>query len=210
MKKLYVVLFMGMLAGTIFAQVGSISGFVYSISTSQPIAGAYVVAQGPSVGNDSTCMYGGYQINNLAPGYYTVQASAPGFQLSARCSVLVHPGQNTSNINFHLVPTGQYPGCEELPNQAGTINLDCYPNPFTEFSCVSFRINKKTDVRLKVIDVTGKEVRILFNSALEPGSHLFAWNGKNDYENAVPMGVYFYKLEAGKMEFITKPIRLIK
>jgi len=106
MKKMLVLLVSSLLALPALAQVGSISGFVYDASTSQPIAGAYVVASGPGWGADSTCQFGGYQITCLTPGIYHVEASAPGFEPGYRCSVIVHPGQNTPNINFYLVPTG--------------------------------------------------------------------------------------------------------
>ncbi len=102
MKKLLFMLIVIYTAA--LAQNGSISGFVFDAITSYRICHAYVTAQGPGFGSDTTCQMGGYQIPNLPPGYYLVTASAPGYQPGSICSVVVHPGQNTPNINFYLVP----------------------------------------------------------------------------------------------------------
>jgi hypothetical protein len=70
-----------------------------------------------------------------------------------------------------------------------------YPNPFNPSTKIKFEIpfspfeGGKGDVKLVVYDVLGKEITILINQLLQPGTYEVEWNGSN-----YPSGVYFYKL----------------
>ncbi len=79
-----------------------------------------------------------------------------------------------------------------------------YPNPFNPTTHFGFRIAEFGLVRLTVYDVLGKEVQVLVNEELQPGSYEAEWNAA-DY----PSGVYYYKLESGSYSE-TKKMVLIK
>jgi hypothetical protein len=66
-----------------------------------------------------------------------------------------------------------------------------YPNPFNPSTNIRFEIPKGGQfVSLKVYNILGREVAILVNQQLNPGSYEVQWNaGKNS------SGVYFYRLE---------------
>ncbi len=84
-----------------------------------------------------------------------------------------------------------------------------YPNPFNPVTKIKFDIpsnvkRQTSNVKLIVYDVVGKEVQILVNQKLSPGSYDVEFDGSN-----FSSGIYFYKLEAGN--FIeTKRMVLIK
>jgi hypothetical protein len=65
-----------------------------------------------------------------------------------------------------------------------------YPNPFNPSTVISFAIAKEEFVKLKVYDVTGKEVATLLIEKLSMGSHSVSFNAA-----ALTSGVYFYRLE---------------
>ncbi|MFZ1461960.1 MAG: T9SS type A sorting domain-containing protein [Ignavibacteria bacterium] len=72
-----------------------------------------------------------------------------------------------------------------------------YPNPFNPVTKLEFEISNSGFVSLKVFDLTGKEVAVLINQNLSPGSYETEFNAGNSGQgNNFASGVYFYKLEA--------------
>lgn len=82
--------------------------------------------------------------------------------------------------------------------------LQNYPNPFNPATTIKFRIAKQQTVELKIYDLTGKEVEILINRQLSPGTYESYWKA-SEY----PSGIYFYRLSSGKFTETRKMI-LIK
>jgi photosystem II stability/assembly factor-like uncharacterized protein len=73
-----------------------------------------------------------------------------------------------------------------------------YPNPFNPETKIKFEIplsvrGQKSEVKLSVYDVTGREVRTLVNSELAPGVYEYSFDGAG-----LGSGVYFYKLESNR------------
>jgi ligand-binding sensor domain-containing protein len=79
-----------------------------------------------------------------------------------------------------------------------------YPNPFNPSTTIAFDLTKPAPVKLKVFDVTGREVAVLANQVFQAGTHkiVFTPNGLAD-------GVYFYRIEAGEFAQ-TKKLTLLK
>jgi beta-glucosidase len=67
-----------------------------------------------------------------------------------------------------------------------------YPNPFNPMSTITFSIPSSSFVTLKVYDALGREVSTLVRGELHAGVHTREMNGE-----ALPSGVYFYRLQAG-------------
>ncbi len=72
-----------------------------------------------------------------------------------------------------------------------------YPNPFNPITKIKFSIppvrqRHAFDVRLVIYDILGREVSVLVNEELKPGTYEVEWNASN-----YPSGVYFYKLISG-------------
>ena len=76
-----------------------------------------------------------------------------------------------------------------------------YPNPFNPSTKIKFDLPKSNLtlsgakgllVRLVIYDILGKEIAVLVNEQLKPGSYEAEWNASN-----YPSGVYYYKLISG-------------
>ncbi|MGH2575624.1 MAG: T9SS type A sorting domain-containing protein [Ignavibacteria bacterium] len=67
-----------------------------------------------------------------------------------------------------------------------------YPNPFNVVTSFKFQITSLGFARLIVYDVLGREVAVLVNEELKPGTYEVDFDGTN-----YPSGVYYYRLEAG-------------
>jgi hypothetical protein len=73
-----------------------------------------------------------------------------------------------------------------------------YPNPFNPTTRFGFRIADFGLVRLTLFDVLGKEVSVLVNQQLSPGTYEVDFDGTN-----LPSGVYYYRLDASASLGIT-------
>ena len=79
-----------------------------------------------------------------------------------------------------------------------------YPNPFNPTTKIKIQISKLADTKVTVYDILGREVEVLINEQLKPGTYEVEWNAAN-----YTSGVYFYKLAAG--DFVeTKKMLLVK
>lgn len=81
-----------------------------------------------------------------------------------------------------------------------------YPNPFNPNTQIEFNISKTDLITLTIFDLLGREVITLINEEKKPGSYTVKWNGKNNYENEVSSGVYFYQLKASSLSQVRKLI----
>ena len=79
-----------------------------------------------------------------------------------------------------------------------------YPNPFNPKTIINFQLPKFSSVKLFIYDVLGKEISILVNETLKPGSYNIEWDASN-----YASGVYFYRLMAGDFSE-TKKMVLVK
>jgi hypothetical protein len=67
-----------------------------------------------------------------------------------------------------------------------------YPNPFNPVTQIRFDLPQASDVKLRVYDLLGREVRTLIHERLAAGEHHTAFDA-----SALPSGIYFYRLQAG-------------
>ncbi len=66
-----------------------------------------------------------------------------------------------------------------------------YPNPFNPETNIKFKLPQKSHIKLAVFDILGKEIEILKDETLEPGTYTQKFDGKN-----LSSGMYIYRLEA--------------
>jgi len=79
-----------------------------------------------------------------------------------------------------------------------------YPNPFNPSTKFKFQIAKLTNAKVSVSDILGREVEVLVDKQLQPGTYEVDWNA-----SAFPSGVYFYRLATNNYSE-TKKMVLIK
>ncbi|MBN2090250.1 T9SS type A sorting domain-containing protein [candidate division KSB1 bacterium] len=84
-----------------------------------------------------------------------------------------------------------------------------YPNPFNPTTNISFALAEKGQTQLSIFNLAGQQIRTLVNAELPAGSHSVAWDGKDANYQAVPSGIYFYKIVTNNMSE-TRRMVLIK
>jgi len=76
---------------------------------------------------------------------------------------------------------------------------DNFPNPFNPSTTLRFDLPQSVkNVQLVVYDILGQKVAVLYSGALMAGRYSYQWNGKSQFGNPVPSGVYFATFRAGK------------
>lgn len=81
-----------------------------------------------------------------------------------------------------------------------------YPNPFNPVTTIKFAIPKAAKVTLKVYDILGREVDVLFDNVdFNPGTVTYDYDGTN-----LASGVYFYSLIVNNNKIDTKKMILVK
>lgn len=79
-----------------------------------------------------------------------------------------------------------------------------YPNPFNPVTNIKFAVSKAGFVTLKVYDMLGREVAVLVNDSMTPGSYEYQFDA-----GKLTSGIYFYTLKTNAFSD-TKKMMLIK
>ncbi len=66
-----------------------------------------------------------------------------------------------------------------------------FPNPFNPSTSMRFDIPRHSDVKLTVYNLLGKEVKILVNESLDPGSYEYKFDA-----GGLPSGIYYFQLKS--------------
>jgi len=84
-----------------------------------------------------------------------------------------------------------------------------YPNPFNATTSISYNLPKSSPVQIEVYNVKGQLVKTLENSQKTAGDYSVIWDGKDQNDQSVSAGMYFYKMKSG-MFSSTKKMILMK
>ena len=86
--------------------------------------------------------------------------------------------------------------------------LSNYPNPFNPSTTISYELSQQelADASITIFNTRGQIVRVFSN--LDSNGNI-VWNGKDQNDNIVNSGVYFYKLDYIETSQVRKMI-LIK
>ncbi|MDX2475364.1 MAG: alkaline phosphatase family protein [Candidatus Krumholzibacteria bacterium] len=103
-------------------------------------------------------------------------------------------------------PVSSVPDSSE-PEQ---LALTAYPNPFNPTTKIVFELPRAEKASLRIYDMGGRLVRdLISDNILNAGQHAAVWRGDDEAGNVVAAGLYFYRLEAGKVSE-TKRVVLLK
>lgn len=81
-----------------------------------------------------------------------------------------------------------------------------YPNPFRQSTVIRYWLPTKSEISLKIYDLTGRLVKILVAEEVKAGYHAIIWNGEDEKGKKVKKGIYFCRLEVDTVSPQTKKI----
>jgi len=86
-----------------------------------------------------------------------------------------------------------------------------FPNPFNPETAIRFGLPEKSEVTIKILDLSGRAVAtVLDRVELPAGRHQRTWNGRDDQGRAVVSGIYFYQMQVGSVVKKTMKLTLLK
>ncbi len=80
-----------------------------------------------------------------------------------------------------------------------------YPNPFNPTTVISYSLNVRTQVKLQVFDITGRNVATLVNKVEAAGEKSINFDA-----SSLSSGLYFYRLTTSEGASLTRKMMLIK
>lgn len=98
----------------------------------------------------------------------------------------------TTNVKFQTFDTKEF------------YLYPAYPNPFNSSTVISFNLPEKGQVKLKLFNIAGEEIKTFINSEMEQGLHQFRMVADD-----ISSGVYLYTIET-KNALETRKIILLK
>ncbi|MCX7877717.1 MAG: T9SS type A sorting domain-containing protein, partial [Ignavibacteria bacterium] len=98
------------------------------------------------------------------------------------------PSTNTFLIVIKRLPIGIIQINGNVPEKFSLYNN--YPNPFNPNTVIKFDVARPQLIKLRVYDISGREIAVLANEILSEGTYMVSFNG-----GGLASGVYFYVLE---------------
>ena len=84
-----------------------------------------------------------------------------------------------------------------------------YPNPFNPQTTIAFSLRDRARVKIEVFSVNGELVKTLLDETRAAGAHLdVRWDGRNNANQPVSSGIYFYKLTTNNFSSTKKMVFL--
>lgn len=71
------------------------------------------------------------------------------------------------------------------------------PNPVQGQVMIGFELARPGPARLRVLEASGRQVRLLLDARIAAVPHAALWDGRDELGREAPAGVHFYRLEAG-------------
>ncbi len=172
-----------------------IRGAVTDSLTNLPVKAKVTItgfdADSSEVYSDSTF---GMYYRMIIAGNYNLTFSSPGYYSKTIENIYsVNDQATVLNVKLRPITTG-LSGNSEIPEEF--MLFQNYPNPFNPSTKIKFLVpgtSSAAQTFLAVYDILGREVAVLVNEQLQPGTYEVNFEGSN-----FPSGVYFYKISTGK------------
>jgi flagellar hook assembly protein FlgD len=79
-----------------------------------------------------------------------------------------------------------------------SIQLNNYPNPFSNSTELSFELAQQERVAVSIYNVAGQKARSIDKDSPPPGKHSIVWDGKDDGGQRLASGIYFYTVQTSR------------
>jgi len=160
----------------------------------------------------------GYELNGMSKNPQHIDPAHGNFGLPEGSS-LTDAGLRIPGINDDFYGVAPDIGAVEFYSQAN-VERDAgqpyqfdlqqnYPNPFNPATEIGYTLPGAIDIDLSVFDVSGRCVKTLVREKQSAGAKIVIWNGKDENNNKVSSGMYFYRLRAGEFS-VTRKMLLVR
>jgi subtilisin family serine protease len=92
------------------------------------------------------------------------------------------------------IPEAALSGVEDDTRSFAVPALSARPNPFRGTTRIQLRLDATERVRLSVLDVQGREVKVILDQVLSPGDYGYGWDGGDNRGRTRAAGHYYLRL----------------
>ena len=127
-----------------------------------------------------------------AAGFHTAyETQVKGIQVTDGILDLYFAAEvNHPLLNGLVIEPGQTQvGSSETPVPNRFYLFSSYPNPFSQTTCISFRIPAQGNIQVKIYNILGEEIAVLLNQIKPPGVYRLQWHPQ------LRSGVYFCRAD---------------
>jgi len=97
----------------------------------------------------------------------------------------------------------------ELPGDTKKFGLATIaPNPFDQSTVINYSIPEQCNVSLKIYDMNGRLIKVLYEGKQCGGNFSLIWNGRGDSGNQVSAGMYFVRFSSNDLSQTMKLFKL--
>lgn len=95
-------------------------------------------------------------------------------------------------------------GLNELKDD--NVEFSIMPNPINDFAKIKFTLQKKSNVKIDIIDNMGRNINSLMNQIVNNGETEISWNVKDKSNKKVEKGIYFLFIN---IDGVSKSIKIL-
>ena len=161
---------------------------------------------GLSSSGDQIRLYDGERNIMDAVDYYPGTPWPTGADGTGSTLELIDPNvDNTQGANWKVSPPDGTPGkknswyltddiIETFADANQTSNFSVFPNPFRDFTTLTFSVDKEGVYQVQVVDMSGRVIRNMLDEHLYPDTYYLDWIGDDNTGAKVAPGVYSIRL----------------
>lgn len=192
----------GMSEATFSSPVASETGTMFIIVEYPPNYAA--PAEGPALGVGYV-REGGDAGKQAAHPYFVTGDGETWIGVSSRCRVLLDPIL-VDRTPEAVVFRGPAKAKQDIPVQK--LGLYAAPNPFNPQTTVALYLKGATTGDLKIYDIRGRLVTVLYTGPLVQGANSFTWNGRDSAGRGVASGAYWVQARTSDQSLTIKVMLL--
>jgi len=150
---------------------------------------------------------GSFTIDEMPAGEFKMSATSTVGDAEQQVPVSVGNGRSAANVVLTLGTTSVKDATSEIPTK---FELEQnYPNPFNPETTIKYHLPARVNVRLRIYNALGQELRTLVNSLQDAGVYTATWDGKDNNGRQLSTGLYLFRLEAGDV-VMTRKMAMVK
>jgi Tol biopolymer transport system component len=109
--------------------------------------------------------------------------------------------------DFKVAYDANYAGSNIVPS-VFTLQQN-YPNPFNPTTNIAYNLPQDGQLVITIYNLLGQQVKTIYNGFQYAGSYTITWDATNANGQAVSSGIYFYRIQAGRV-LQTKKMTLMR
>lgn len=83
-----------------------------------------------------------------------------------------------------------------------------YPNPFNPVTHFKISVPERSKIKVEIFNVLGQRVKVLTDKEFDAGTYTLIWTGKNDLQQSLASGIYYYRMQAKGFVLTRKMVKI--